>query len=68
MIVTQERMMQRKQLATKNMLLNLSENTFERYHLNILIIINILNHIYIESELYQLEYGRAQNFQLQEDF
>ena len=64
MIVTQERMMQRKQLATKNMLLNLSENTFERYHLNILIIINILNHIYIESELYHLAYGIGQNYHL----
>ena len=68
MRVTCERIFQRQHLTNKKQLIPLCKNTIERYHFNILIIINIIYHIYIESELYQLEYGRAQNFHLQEDF
>ena len=64
-IVTCERIFQRQHLTMKTMLVTLCKNTSERYHFNILIFINILYHIYVESELYQLAYGRGQNYHLQ---
>ena len=44
------------------MLIPLCKNISERYYFNILIIITIICHIYIESELYQLAYRRGQNW------
>ena len=44
------------------MLIPLCKNNNERYHFNILRIINIIYHIYIESEFYQLAYGTVHNY------
>ena len=54
-----ERLFQTQQLTMKNILIPLCKNTSDRYHFfNILRIIAIVYHIYIECELYNLEYKK----------
>ena len=49
-------MFQSKHPTIKKILVPLRKYNSDRYNFNILIIIAITNHIYIESELYNLEY------------
>ena len=62
MRVSRQNIFQRQHLTMKKMLISLCKNTSDRYHFNILIIITNIYRIYIESKLYQLEYGRIQNW------
>ena len=57
MIVICESVFQAQQWSMNKMLIPLYKNTSDIYHLNILIIIAIICHIYIESELYNLVLG-----------
>ena len=60
-----ERLFQTQQLTMKNILIPLCKNTSDRYHFfNILRIIAIVYHIYIESELYNLAYGKKSKLAL----
>ena len=43
----------------EKMFIPLCKNTNDRYHFNIMRIIAIIYHIYIESELYNLAYGKV---------
>ena len=52
----------------KEIMMPLCKNTSEIYHINILIVINIIYHIYIEIKLYQLAYRRGQIYQIQNQF
>ena len=68
MRVTRESKFQIQHLTIENIFITLCKTTSEIYNFNILRIINILHHIYIENELYQLAYGRGQVFIFKCDF
>ena len=68
MRVASEHIFQIKHQTTKNMLIPLCKNTSVRYYFNILIIIKIIYHIYIRSELYQLAYKISQIWSHQVEF
>ena len=46
----------------------LCKNSTDRYHLNILRIIVIIYHIYIEYELYNLSYTKIYNIVVEQEF
>ena len=62
MRVTYENIFQRQHTTMKKPLITLCKNTSKIYYLNILRIITIMYHNYIESGLYQLAYGRCENW------
>ena len=65
MRVTREIKFQIQHLIIENIFITLCKTTSEIYNFNILRIINILHHIYIENELYQLAYGSGHIYYLQ---
>ena len=60
MIVICDSIFQIQHEVMKKLLITLCKNSNDRYHLNILIIIAIIYHIYIDCELYNLAYGNSQ--------
>ena len=53
---------QRHHKQTRNILIPLCKNYTEIYHFNILRIITIIDHIYIECELYNMAYTKKKDY------